>query len=213
MNVTESFFSLNGEGLLIGTPTVFVRLSGCNLRCAWCDTAYAWEEGMKKDVRTITEEVKSTDNGFCEWVLITGGEPLLQEIDELVSQLRTAGYKVGIETNGTIYRDILKECDFISVDVKPPSSKNPTTDIETFKKITRAIERRDGQVKAVIADENDYRFVCTFVERNKIRVPVVLQPCWGFMTLKELYTVYFENPVPVKPIRILPQIHKIGDIK
>jgi 7-carboxy-7-deazaguanine synthase len=213
MNVTESFFSLNGEGLLIGTPTVFVRLSGCNLRCAWCDTAYAWGEGMKKDVRTITEEVKSTDNGFCEWVLITGGEPLLQEIDELVNQLRNTGYRIGIETNGTIYKDILRKCDFISVDIKPPSSKNPTTDINTFKKIISVIEKRNGQIKAVIADENDYQFVCTFVEGNKITVPVVLQPCWESMTLTELYNLYLENPVPVKPIRILPQIHKIGDIK
>lgn len=212
MNVSEIFFSLNGEGLLMGVPTIFVRLSGCNLQCAWCDTKYAWEKGVKKTVEQVVEEVKTSDNGFCSWVLITGGEPLLQKIDELVRKLRSA-YSIGIETNGSIYADVLTLCDFISVDIKPPSSQNPTEDMPTFKKIVDTITTRSGQIKAVIADEDDYTFVQKIIQEMNLTVPVVLQPCWGRMTYQELCNLYFENPVPVPTVRILTQIHKIGGIK
>ena len=211
--VSEIFFSLNGEGLLIGVPTIFVRLSGCNLRCRWCDTKYAWNMGTEKEDKEIIKEVKKADNGFCDWVLITGGEPLIQEIDGLIKNLRKAGYKIGIETNGSIYKEVLHTCDFISADIKPPSSGNPTTDYETFKKICAAIEKRGGQVKAVIADKDDYQFVHEFVKELTLETPLILQPCWGTLTYADLCRFYFENPLPVKTIRILTQIHKIGDIK
>ncbi len=213
LNVSEIFFSLNGEGVLIGTPTVFVRLSGCNLRCTWCDTKYAWEEGVKKDVEQIAREVKGEDNGFCEWVLLTGGEPLLQDIGGLVDELKRVGYTIGIETNGSLYKDILEKCDFISVDIKPPSSGNPTSDVTTFTHVVDVIEEKKGQMKAVIADENDYQFIHTFVRKIKAAGPLVLQPCWGRMTYNQLCRLYFDHPMPHSDIRILTQIHKLGDIK
>ena len=212
LSVSEVFFSLNGEGLLMGIPTVFVRLSGCNLRCSWCDTPYAWEKGTEKSVKEVYEAVKTGDNGFCWWVLLTGGEPLLQDVEELIDLLQPH-YRIGVETNGSLYERILERCDFISVDVKPPSSSNPTEDIHVFKKIIHAIEKRSGQVKAVIADENDYRFVKTFVEENTIKVPVVLQPCWGKMDYTELCALYFKTPIDTRNVRILTQIHKLGGIK
>jgi len=212
MNVSEIFLSLNGEGLLIGVPTIFVRLSGCNLQCTWCDTTYAWEKGTEKTIKQVIEEVRTCDNGFCDWVLITGGEPLLQEIDGLVRKLKNE-YKIGIETNGSIYKDVLQMCDFISADIKPPSSGNPTDNIPTFTRIVNAIKKKNGQVKAVIADENDYTFVQKFIHKNTLTVPVVLQPCWGRMTYQDLCRIYFRTPVPVRNIRILTQIHKIGGIK
>lgn len=213
LKVSEIFFSLNGEGFLIGAPTVFVRLSGCNLSCEWCDTRYAWEKGIEKTPKEITEAVTENDNGYCTWVLLTGGEPLLQDIDELVFMLRDTGYKICVETNGSLYKDILRECDFISADIKPPSSQNPTSNIPVFSRIVSAIEERKGQVKAVIADKDDYTFVKTFVEDNNLTIPLVLQPCWGYMTYQELCDLYFEDPIPLKSIRILTQIHKIGGIK
>lgn len=212
LDVSEIFFSLNGEGLLMGVPTVFVRLSGCNLRCAWCDTEYAWGKGSKKSVEEIVKEVEKADNGFCSWILLTGGEPLIQKIDQLVHPLRKK-YKIGIETNGSLYKDVLKNCDFISVDIKPPSSGNPTEDMHSFRGIVDVIERKEGQVKAVIADENDYAFVYRFVQENSMTVPLVLQPCWGRMGYHDLCKLYFKNPLPVRNIRILTQIHKIGGIK
>lgn len=213
LDISEIFFSLNGEGLLIGVPTVFVRLSGCNLRCQWCDTAYAWNTGTEKGIPDIVKEVKRADNGFCIWVLITGGEPLIQNIDGLTKNLKKAGYRIGIETNGSLYKKALNTCDFISADLKTPSSRNPTTDVQTFKKICTAIKKRSGQVKAVIADKNDYQFVYEFVQEHNLKVPLVLQPCWGTLTYKNLCELYFEDPVPTRHIMVLTQIHKIGDIK
>lgn len=212
MKVSEIFFSLNGEGLLIGVPTVFVRLSGCNLDCAWCDTRYA-EKGIEKSVEDIVKMIHTCDNGFCSWVLITGGEPLLQDIRPLVTQLKREKYSIGIETNGSIYKDVLKGCDFISADVKTPSSNNPTTDMKTFKKIVDTIKKKDGQIKAVIADEDDYYFVYTLIKKHGITVPVVLQPCWGSMRYDQLCSLYFKDPIPVTTIRVLTQIHKKGGIK
>ena len=212
LTVSEVFFSLNGEGLLMGVPTVFVRLSGCNLRCTWCDTKYAWEQGTEKSVKDVYEAVRTSDNGYCSWVLLTGGEPLLQNVEELMEMLQPH-YKIGIETNGSLYEDVLKRCDFISVDIKPPSSSNPTEDIHVFENIINAVEKRGGQVKAVIADENDYGFVKTFVEENTIRVPVVLQPCWGTMNYTELCSLYVRTPLHTRNVRILTQIHRLGGIR
>lgn len=213
LTVSEVFFSLNGEGLHSGVPTIFVRLTGCNLRCAWCDTQYAWEGGVETSVGDVVEEVNACDNGFCEWVLITGGEPLTQDITSLVTALRSSGYKIGVETNGSLYADVLNSVDFISADLKPPSSKNPTADFTTFNKIIHAIQKRSGQVKAIIADENDYHFVKTLVETYKWPVPFILQPCWGHMTYDELCSLYFRSPLPTKSVRVLTQLHKIGNIK
>ncbi len=212
MKVSEIFFSLNGEGLLVGVPTIFVRLSGCNLRCQWCDTRYAWEKGTEKNVEDITEDVRKVDNTLCEWVFLTGGEPLLQDISHLVDAL-SLKYRIGIETNGSLYKDVLRRCDFISVDIKPPSSRNPTEDVDTFTKVVEAVRERGGQVKAVIADENDYLFVKTFVETHHVTAPLILQPCWGEMSYRELCRLYFKNPITIRNIRVLTQIHKIGDIK
>lgn len=213
MKVSEIFFSLNGEGLLMGVPTIFVRLSGCNLNCVWCDTKYAQDTGTEKSVEDILEEVLACDNGFCDWVLLTGGEPLLQEIGSLVHKLKDAGYRIGIETNGSIYCDSVKTLDFVSADIKPPSSGNPTEDLRTFKKIVNAIKKKDGQIKAVIADKNDYQFIQNFVEENGIDVLLTLQPCWGTLTYQDLCTFYFENPITTRNIRILTQIHKIGGLR
>lgn len=103
MRVSEIFRSLQGEGIHAGTPTTFIRLQGCNLRCRWCDTAYAQDPNGGNDltVSTIVEEVKrlSSDGLVC----ITGGEPLIHlDFFELVNKLRYAGYRIHVETNGTI---------------------------------------------------------------------------------------------------------------
>ncbi len=215
LKISEVFFSLNGEGLHIGVPTVFVRFTGCNLRCAWCDTQYAWEKGEEKSVGDLMKEVEKCDNGFCEWVLLTGGEPLIQDIEPLVNALKKAGYKIGIETNGSLYQDILCDVDFISTDIKTPSSLNPTTNMEIFKTIVNAIEKNDGQIKAIISDENDYEFVKKFVEHPPFTftAPLILQPCWGRMTYNTLCNLYFKSPLPTTSIRVLTQIHKTGGIK
>lgn len=213
LNISEIFFSLNGEGILIGVPTIFVRLSGCNLHCAWCDTQYAWEEGPEVSLQETMDRIHRCDNGFCSWTLLTGGEPLLQDIGSLIDALHKKKYLVGIETNGSVYESCLKKCDFISADLKPPSSGNETEDMETFKKIIRVIQKKSGQVKAVIADSRDYQFVRDFTSTIDLKSPLVLQPCWGRLTYRELCHLYFADPLPLRHVLVLTQIHKLGDIK
>ena len=210
--ISEIFFSFNGEGLEIGKPTVFVRLSGCNLECSWCDTKYANYNKIEMNTDEIVREIKNHSK-FNKSVLITGGEPLQQDIKELVNELSKEKYHIGIETNGSIYDEVLLKIDFISVDIKPPSSNNETNAIPPFSKIVNAITKKDGQMKAVISDKKDYEFVKKFVEENSFNVPLIIQPCWGEISYKELCELYISNPINHDNARVLLQIHKIGDIK
>lgn len=210
--VSEIFFSINGEGLEIGKPTVFLRLSGCNLDCSWCDTKYANYNVVEKNIDEILDEIGKINNGIKS-VLITGGEPLLQDIEELVEILHEKGYYISIETNGSIYHDILLKIDFISVDIKTPSSKNETNDLDIFNKIVNAIIKRNGQMKTVISDKNDYIFIKKFINENSFNVPLIIQPCWDKLTYKELCELYTKDPIDHNNVRILLQIHKVGEIK
>jgi len=118
--VAETFLSLQGEGLLIGMPSFFIRTSGCNLHCAWCDTPYtSWApEGERRGVAELVAAARSSGAGH---VVITGGEPLLQrEIGALTRALRSAGLHVTVETAGTLAPDF--ECDLLSVSPKTANS-------------------------------------------------------------------------------------------
>ncbi|MCC7573143.1 MAG: 7-carboxy-7-deazaguanine synthase QueE [Candidatus Methanofastidiosum sp.] len=210
--VSEIFTSFNGEGLEIGKPTIFLRLSGCNLDCSWCDTKYASYNAVERSTDEIIEEIDKLNNGINS-VLITGGEPLLQNIGEIVDKLHKENYYVSIETNGSVYNDVLLKIDFISVDIKTPSSNNETNDLDIFKKIVNAIKKRNGQMKAVIADRIDYDFLKKFIEENSFNVPLIIQPCWGKLNYKELCEMYLTNPINHNNVRVLLQIHKIGEIK
>jgi 7-cyano-7-deazaguanosine (preQ0) biosynthesis protein QueE len=104
LKVNEIFFSIQGEGGVIGLPSVFIRLAGCNLRCEFCDTKYALDEGKKMSEGEIIKNVWKNSGGIKR-VTITGGEPLLQNITKLISMLKFRGFQVIIETNGTIIPD------------------------------------------------------------------------------------------------------------
>lgn len=210
--ISEIFFSLNGEGLEMGKPTIFVRLSGCNLDCSWCDTKYADHNATEKNIDEILEEIEKC-NSDINSVLITGGEPLTQDIEPLVDALHRKQYDVGIETNGSVYKDVLLKTDFISVDIKTPSSNNETNDLVVFMKIANAIKKRNGQMKAVIADRRDYDFLKKFIQENSFNVPLIIQPCWGKLSYKELCEMYLNNPINHNNVRVLLQIHKLGEIK
>lgn len=210
--ISEIFFSLNGEGLEMGKPTIFVRLSGCNLDCSWCDTKYADHNATEKNIDEILEEIEKC-NSDINSVLITGGEPLMQDIKPLVDALHRKQYDISIETNGSVYKDVLLKIDFISVDIKTPSSNNETNDLVIFNKIVNAIKIRKGQMKAVIADRRDYNFLKKFIQENSFNVPLIIQPCWGKLSYKELCEMYLNNPINHNNVRLLLQIHKLGEIK
>jgi organic radical activating enzyme len=119
LKTIDVFASVQGEGLRQGEPTIFVRLAGCNLRCPFCDTKYAWGRGHAQTVAEIAERVHTLWRGFpARWVCLTGGEPLRQNLGPLVRRLKKAGLSVQVETNGTF--EPRPAADWYTVSPKPP---------------------------------------------------------------------------------------------
>jgi len=122
MRVTKIFYSLQGEGFLAGLPSVFVRLAGCPLRCKWCDTKYAWDRTAGAHY-TIEKILQTVQQWPCEFVVITGGEPMINsELPQLARKLKVAGKHITIETAGIAYVPDLA-CDLISISPKLSNSK------------------------------------------------------------------------------------------
>ena len=120
LSLNEIFYSIQGETSLVGRPAVFIRLAGCNMRCAWCDTSYAWEEGEHTDIDNICHSVMNYPTGIA---VITGGEPLIQkDTVSLAERLSESGWKVLVETNGSMDISMLPATAVIIMDMKPPSS-------------------------------------------------------------------------------------------
>ena len=177
MIVTEIFKSIQGEGSRAGLPCVFVRLTGCNLRCTWCDTAYAFHGGEKKSIEDVLARVKelSGSNGTgaethkIALVEITGGEPLLQkETPALAARLLDAGYTVMIETSGERYIGELPPATIKIVDVKCPDSGEP----DTFDARNLNALSAGDEVKFVISTRRDYEFAREFAATHRLSARV-----------------------------------------
>ena len=160
LRIAEIFTSIQGEGIWVGVPSTFVRVSGCNLRCVWCDTPYAsWSpEGPTLDICNIAEQVEAAG---VTHVVLTGGEPMLFDgIDPLARLLKEAGLTITVETAGTVYRDL--PCDLMSISPKlsnstPPESSGWRSRHETFRTnidvLRNLIENYDYQLKFVVNPE------------------------------------------------------------
>ncbi len=119
LRIVEVFASIQGEGLRQGEPTIFVRTAGCNLRCSFCDTRRAWTRGRDLSVARVLETVQDIRLSFpARWVCLTGGEPLRQDLSELVRGLKKMEFRVQVETNGTTYQAL--PIDWYTVSPKPP---------------------------------------------------------------------------------------------
>lgn len=201
MEVSEVFFSIQGEGVDIGLPTVFVRTSRCNLECNWCDTTYSWEPGKERKIPDILEEVMSHG---VKRVCISGGEPLLQadEVAELVKALEAEGCENSIETNGSIDIDVVPrgELTHIIMDLKCPSSG--MQDRNLFTNVAKM--RSDDVLKFVIAHQEDYIYAKRLMERQRPPCPVVFQPVGG-LDLRDLAERVLEDRLDV---RVLLQLHR-----
>lgn len=200
MRICECFRSIQGEGLQMGLPTVFVRAVGCNLRCRWCDTGYSFDGGREMTVDEIMSAV-----GDCPRVCFTGGEPMLQsDALELIGRLISAGKQVDIETNGAVDLSAVPNDPLvlISMDIKCPSSG--MTDRMIWRNVD-LLGMKD-QLKFVIDTDEDLDFAVDFVKRNRPRTNVIFGPVGGTEKLERLVDrVLAEN----LDVRVLPQLHKI----
>jgi 7-carboxy-7-deazaguanine synthase len=168
-------YSIQGEGKLSGIPTIFIRVSGCNLRCSYCDTQYAYDNGTEMNINNIINEIKKYQ---CNNVCLTGGEPLLySNIRELINKLINKKYNVSIETNGSInIIPILKTNILISLDIKCPSSKmNGKMILENL-----TLLKKKDQLKIIIKNKQDYDYAKKIIETQKLNCDVFFQPVWGF---------------------------------
>ena len=202
MVITEIFKSIQGESTFAGLPCVFIRLTGCNLRCHWCDTAYAFHGGRKMTVDEVMERVHKLG---CKLVEVTGGEPLLQEdVYPLTEQLLSEGYRVLVETSGERYVGRLPRAAIKVLDVKcPGSGEGGNFCVDNL----GALERKD-QVKFVIADEIDYRYTRNFMLQHDLRSrvnEVILSPVFGQLHPRQLAEWILRDGLEV---RLGLQIHK-----
>ena len=203
MRVTEIFHSIQGESSYAGQPCVFVRSTGCNLRCVWCDTEYAFYGGRDMGVDEILSEVGRI-GGDCLLVELTGGEPLLQHgIGDLARRLLESGYTVLCETSGSLPVDRVPPEVVKIVDLKPPGSGEESSN--DWRNLAILDPDRD-ELKFVIADREDYEWAARQVrERDLARFVVHLSPEFESQDSRELAEWVLADGLPV---RVQLQVHK-----
>lgn len=201
MKINEIFYSIQGEGILIGIPTVFIRTTGCNLHCSWCDTKYAYEEGKEMSEDKIIEKVKEFPTSH---ICITGGEPLLQkDILKLIQRLSRENYRICLETNGSKSIEVLpcSNSFVISLDIKCPSSgMHDKMDFSNLELLSL-----NDQLKFIIDDEKDYVYAKEIIDKYKPICSIIMTPVYG-NNLKNLVQWVLKDGLRV---RILPQLHKL----
>ena len=202
MLVTEIFKSIQGESTFAGLPCVFIRLTGCNLRCHWCDTAYAFHGGQQMTPEEVLARVRQLGGKLVEF---TGGEPLLQrEVSPLAAHLLGEGHRVLLETSGERFVGELPRPVVKIVDVKCPSSGES----EKFCFDNLEVLERKDQIKFVILDENDYRYAREFLEKHELQKKVdevIFSPVFGQLPPHQLAEWILRDGLEV---RFGLQLHK-----
>lgn len=202
LRITEIFASLQGESTRVGLPTVFVRLTGCPLRCSWCDTAYAFQGGEARTLDAVLEEVAG--HGLS-CVCVTGGEPLAQKSClPLLSALCDAGHSVSLETSGALDIGAVDPRVSRIMDLKAPGSG----EVERNRWANIALLNANDEVKIVLADEADYLWAKEQIARHDLarRCTVLLSPVAGALDPAVLAGWIVRDRLPV---RFQLQLHKI----
>jgi len=209
LQVSERFCSIQGESTRAGLPCAFIRLCGCNLRCAWCDSSYTWEEAGHS---VTTGELLAWSAGWPGiMVEITGGEPLLQEnVYPLMDQLLAAGHVVLLETNGSLPLERVPIGVGIIMDIKCPDSGMAGHNLSSNTDLL-AERRRQGsrdEIKFVIASERDFAWAAAMVEDRRLTeiCPVLFSPVRGAMEARRLATLILERQLRV---RLQLQLHTL----
>lgn len=207
LRITEIFHSIQGESVTVGLPTVFIRLTGCPLRCQYCDTAYAFSGGEMKSIDDILEQAALYQ---CQHVCVTGGEPLAQPgCITLLNELCNAGYNVSLETSGARDLSQVDKRVMIVMDLKTPGSgesqKNLFPNLDFLKP--------NDQIKFVLCSRADYEWAIEIIKEHRLteRVQVLFSPSWNELNPTTLANWIIEDKLPV---RFQLQLHKIlwGDI-
>lgn len=202
LRVTEIFYSLQGESNTVGWPTVFIRLTGCPLRCSYCDTAYAFSGGERLQLDEILAQV---DQYGARYVTVTGGEPLAQPgSHELLTRLTDKGYQVSLETSGALDVAQVDPRVIKVMDLKTPSSG------EMHRNLYQNLDHlsREDQIKFVIGDTLDYEWSKTVIDQYNLtsRCGVLFSPSMGQQDPTELAEKILNDRLPV---RFQIQLHKL----
>jgi 7-carboxy-7-deazaguanine synthase len=201
MRITEIFFSIQGESTYAGRPCVFVRLTGCPLRCTWCDTAYAFHGGTDLTLETILSEVERYD---CRLVQITGGEPLAQpEVHSLITALADRGYTVLLETSGAIDLSPVDRRTIVIMDIKCPGSEMADRNLWANLPLLKPVD----EIKFVIKDRGDYDWAVATMNAHRLadKHVVLFSPVYGDMDPQMLAEWVLADRLPV---RFQLQLHK-----
>ncbi|MBI4847965.1 MAG: radical SAM protein [Nitrospirae bacterium] len=202
LKINEIFKSIQGESTFAGLPCTFIRLAGCNLRCTYCDTSYAYYNG--KEIAD-DEIISKIDEYGVKHVEFTGGEPLLQEeTPPLLKTLLDKGYTVLIETNGSICIGCLDKRLNIIMDYKSPKSGMS----ERMRPKNFDFLKKTDQIKFVLMDESDYNWAKGIISENKLIERfdnILMSPAYGILPAKDLVMWVLRDNLPV---RVQLQIHK-----
>ena len=203
LRVTEIFRSVQGESTHAGRPCTFVRLTGCPMRCVWCDSEYTFAGGEHVSIDDVLAQVQSLG---CHLVEVTGGEPLAQkEGFRLVSRLCDAGFEVLVETGGYVSTEELDQRARVILDVKCPASAEESRN--HWPNLDRLRSDKD-EVKFVVADRGDWEFAKEVIARYELQTrakAVLISPAWGQIDLKELAEWISSSGLN---IRMQLQLHK-----
>jgi 7-carboxy-7-deazaguanine synthase len=203
LRVTEIFRSIQGESTHAGRPCSFVRLTGCPMRCTWCDSEYTFTGGERVSIDDVMLKVR--DFG-CQLVEVTGGEPLAQrEAFDLVRRLCEEGYEVLIETGGYVSTEGLDESACVILDVKCPASGE--AERNHWPNLERLRAERD-EVKFVVGNREDWEFARGVIEKYELEKrarAILISPVWGATDLKELAELVASSGLDV---RMQLQLHK-----
>lgn len=231
--ISEIFTSIQGEGLQVGRPAIFIRFAGCNLNCSYCDTAHSKtrKNAREYSLRELVSRIQKA--GLSEGdVCITGGEPLLQAdfLVQLIPELKRRGFKISMETNGTLteeFKKVARQLDVLAISAKSPSSGNRFSKedyrkflhgaVNVLGKTKRTNGKRNVFVKMVITgntSSSEVRDVAGIIASVHKGIPLVLQPVTtgqktGMPGAKALLALQREARKRLVDVRVIPQVHKV----